>query len=107
MNKEKMIVIDIYADTTGQYSEDECQYCNCASVQIPERIVRQWYEENFGKEEKLYFCGDEFENTFETWLKEVYTCDDTDGLYDFSVSHGFTPVCGRTCDDWSWFREEE
>lgn len=101
--KEKMIYVDIYADTTGQYSEDEVFYCNCVSVQIPERIVRLWYEENFGQEEKLYFCGDPFENTFETWLKEVYTCDDTDGLYQFSVKHGYCPVCGRNCDDWNWY----
>ena len=117
--KEKMIYVDIYADTTGQYSEDEVFYCNCVSVQIPERIVRLWYEENFGQEEKLYFCGAPFENTFqeeklyfcgapfentfETWLKEVYTCDDTDGLYQFSVEHGYCPVCGRKCDGWIWY----
>lgn len=103
MKEKKMIAIDIYADSTGEYSEADCIYCNCVSVQIPEEIVHGWYEENFGQEEKLDFCGIEFENTFETWLKEVYTCDDTDGLYSYSIAHGFTPVCGHDCDDWTWF----
>ena len=107
METEKLLNIDIYADSTGQYSEEETYACNCVSVRIPEDIVRRWYEENIGQEEKLYFFGIEYENTFETWLKEVYTCDDTDGLYQYSVEHGYRPNCGRICDGLKWYEQEE
>ena len=93
--KEKLIYVDIYADTTGQYSEDEVLRCNCVSVQIPEKIVRLWFEE---KASERYA----WEVTFEEWLRDYYTCDDTDGLYQFSVEHGYTPVCGHKCNDWCW-----
>jgi hypothetical protein len=94
--KEKLIYVDIYADTTGQYTEAEIIRCNCVSVQIPERIVRQWFEE---KAKPNYDWGPDFKE----WLKDLYTCDDTDGLYQFSVDHGYCPICGRKCDDCHWF----
>lgn len=93
--KEKMIYVDIYADTTGQYTEDEVLRYNCVSVQIPERIVRLWFEE---KAKPNY----DWEPDFEEWFKDFYTCDDTDGLYQFSVQCGYTPVCGHKCNDWYW-----
>lgn len=99
MNEEKMIAIDIYADTTGQYSEDEIFYCNTVEVRIPEQIVRDWFEENC-RDVTDFEC---YEPTFESWLKNVYTCDDTDGLYSYSKERGYTPVCGRKCNDWAWY----
>ena len=94
--KEKLIYVEIYADTTGQYSEDEVLRCNCVRVQIPERIVRFWFEE---KAKTNY----DWEPDFEEWLKVLYICDDTDGLYQFSVQRGYTPVCGHKCNDLYWY----
>ena len=94
--EEKLIYVDIYADSTGQYSEDEVFRCNCVSVQVPERIVKLWFEEEV---EAAY----EWRITFDEWLRDYYTCDDTDGLYQFSVEHGYCPVCGRKCDGWIWY----
>jgi hypothetical protein len=94
--KEKLISVFIYADTTGQYTEAEIIRCNCVRVQIPERIVRIWFEEKA----KRYYA---WRPDFEEWLKVLYICDDTDGLYQFSVQRGYTPVCGQKCNDLYWY----
>lgn len=93
MDDERLLYIDIYADTTGQYTEEEVFFCNCVRVAIPEWIIKGWF----------YGMSGEQETTFEKWYSEIYTCDDTDGLYSYAVERGFTPACGRNCDGWTWY----
>lgn len=96
--------ICIYADQTGQYTEDEIYKCNCVVVDIPEEIIREWYERNI--KECVEECIEEgVEPSFENWYKAAYTSDSTDGLYDFAVQRGFTPVCGKKCNGWEWVEE--
>lgn len=88
----KMIVIGMYADQTGLYTEDELARDNWCELEIPERIVRQWYEVNNLAKETADELGIPIEEaTFERWLNEVSNGDDTDGLFQFSVDNGYTP----------------
>ena len=82
---EKMLAVTVYADTTGLFTEEQINWLldgpsvwgNICDILVPESIVREWYEK---------YCADDDEaDTFEKWFKEVYTCDDTDGLHEFAA----------------------
>lgn len=89
------MLIDIYADTTGHYSEDDIKYANVTRVDFPDEIVKEYYDT----------LGENYE--FDQWVNEIYECDDVDGLYDFALSKGFMPVFGRCCNGWIWYVDEE
>ncbi len=94
---EKVIPVCIYCSSTGLFSEEE--YCteNLTDMMFPEWIVREWYKEN--EKECIKDCEAEHETPcFENWIKDSYTADSTDGLYDFAVEKGFNPFFGG-CDD--------
>ena len=95
--------IYVYADTTNQYTDGECNYCNCVLIDIPENIIREWYNEKECFKDFLNSDYSYLEPSFENWYNAVYTCDSTDGLYEFAIEKGVTPVCGRKCDGWSWY----
>lgn len=76
----KKIEVDVYCDSTGLFSEHECDIDNGCCMLFDEEIVRLWFVQN------------EFEGSYKTWLSDEYTCDDTDGLYHFAVEHGCHPV---------------
>lgn len=103
-----MVSIEIYADSTGQYTDCECNYCNCVEIEIPKSIVKDWFnQEIYGSfftilDDEEY--QDDTEILFDTWLGYYYTCDDTDGLYQFAVEHGYTPICGKNCNGIVWYR---
>ena len=100
--KDKLMKVTMYADQTGQYTEDEIMWCNCVEVEIPESILREFYEEMGCA---IDFTGDysDIEPSFENWIHCVYDNDSTEGLYDFAVQRGFMPICGKNCDDWTWY----
>ena len=87
-----MIEVCIYCDSTDLYTEEEIETENLCYLEFPEKIVREWY-----KQSEQLFVSDtarelripESEATFEKWLADVYTADDTDGLYDFARAKGF------------------
>lgn len=86
------MIIGMYADQTGQFTEEEIAFDNWCEVDIPKEILRKWYEENNLAEETAYELKKPIEDvTFEDWYNEVSYGDDTDGLYDYSVKHGFVP----------------
>ena len=92
----KLIEIGIYADQTGLYTEDELALDNWCELEIPEWIVRQWYEANDLAKETADELGIPIEEaTFERWLNEVSNGDDTDGLYLYSIANGYTPKRGE------------
>jgi hypothetical protein len=96
MKEEKTIVIGMYADQTGLYTEDELAWDNWCELEIPEWIVRQWYEANDLAKETADELGIPIEEaTFERWLNEVSNGDDTDGLYLYSIANGYTPKRGE------------
>lgn len=96
MNKknenEKLIPVCVYCSSTGLFSEEECYLENLTDMMFPEWIVREWYKEN--KKDFIEECKSDSlkEPCFETWLNEVYTADDTDGLYEFAVEKGYDPI---------------
>jgi len=102
IKEDRPMKVTMYADQTGQYTEDEIMWCNCVEVEIPESILREFYEEMGCA---IDFTGDysDIEPSFENWIHCVYDNDSTEGLYDFAVQRGFTPICGKNCDDWTWY----
>lgn len=76
------IEVTIYCDTTGLFSEAECNRDNMCEMMFEESIVEQWFEEK---------VSPHVDYGFEQWFTEEYTCDDTDGLYDYAVSNGYHP----------------
>ena len=55
---------------------------NMIEIEFPRSIVEAWY--NLDPDS---FSGKDFDD----WFFNESTADDTDGLYDFAVEHGFTP----------------
>ena len=107
MKEEKMIVIGMYADQTGLYTEDELSKDNWCDLYIPERIVRQWYEENDLAKETAKELGIPIEEaTFERWLNEVCWGEDTDGLFQFALDNGSLPITGVNKPDYVFYRDE-
>lgn len=99
MKSTKLFLIMIYRDSTGLFSKTECDNNNLMEMLIPEWILQEWYkknEKNFIKE-----CEENSLNVpcFRTWITEVYTADDTDGLYNFSVQNGCEPRFGIDIDN--------
>lgn len=92
MKNEKQLAVCIYKDSTDLFTEKAMVNSNLCDMLFPEQIVRAWYkahEEDFIEECKENSLK---EPCFKTWLNEVYTADDTDGLYDFAVELGFQPT---------------
>lgn len=91
MNK---IYIDVYADSTGLFTEEFLNhlYINMITLEISREIAFDFFKQ---------YCLDDFktdedlsdEAFFEDWLME-YTCDDTEGLYQYVVMKmgGIAPV---------------
>jgi len=90
-NNEKLIPVCIYCDSTGLFSETECNVDNLTDMLFPGSIINEWYKEN----EKVLApeCKAEgYKPNAYNWYTEVYTADDTIGLYDFAVAKGYDPV---------------
>lgn len=105
-----MRYVTVYADSTGLFSEDECNYDNLCEVCFPEEIVIEWYNENKNA------CDEDTsrdlrklisECTYEDWINDVYTADGTDGLYEFALKRGFD--CGLGINDHSYvfYRDDD
>lgn len=87
----KLIPVTIYCDSTGLFSEAECNTDNLTDMLFPGSIINEWYKEN----EKVLApeCKAEgYEPNAYNWYTEIYTADDTIGLYDFAVAKGYDPV---------------
>ena len=92
-----MLSMCIYADSTGLFSESECDRDNLVDMKFPEEIVRKYYEkyeEDFIGETSYELDKPEEECTFKDWVEAVYTAEDTDELYDFAVENGCVPCFG-------------
>lgn len=77
-----MLEMLLYADTTGFYTDEEINANhgdNMAYGKFPREIVERYFK-------TLDYPEDV---TFEKWLQEIYTCDDTDDLIPFAKEHGY------------------
>ena len=97
MKNTELIPITIYCDSTGLFSEKECDTNNLTDMLFPVWIVEAWYKENEQNciEECLEIgeCLEEkVEPNFYNWYTSAYTATSTDGLYDFAVAKGYNPI---------------
>lgn len=93
-NKNKMIYITMYADDTGLFSEYECNRDNTVGFDVPRWILEDWYKQYEELNKDSTMCEldvSEEEATFDRWIKEVCTCDDFIGFYEFCLIKGFVP----------------
>lgn len=88
--KNELIPVCIYCDSTGLFSEEEYYSENLTDMMFPAWIVNEWYKKN-EKDFALECEAEGYKANIYNWYTEVYTADDTDGLYDFAVQKGFDP----------------
>jgi len=87
--RDKLIPVCIYCDSTGLYTQEECESDNLTELDFPEWIVRKWFDENIAPAFPETTETGSQRITFDEWYEDLYTADDTDGLYDFAYHHGF------------------
>lgn len=86
---DEMLEVTIYKDTVTPYmsvydmDEDDPFFDdNLIEIEFPRSIVEAWYNQ----------CPEDFSGEdFDDWFNNESTADETCGLYDFAVEHGFTP----------------
>lgn len=98
MKNIKPIPVCVYCDSTGLFSETECNNSNLTEMLFPVWIVEAWYKKN--EKTCIEECKAEgFEPNFDNWFNKVCTADSTDGLYDFSIQNGYEPRFGIRIDN--------
>lgn len=104
--RNEMIYITMYADDSGLFSEDECNYDNTVGFDVPRWILEDWYkqDEETNKKETMNELGvPEKEATFDRWIEEVYTHDGFIGFYDFCLIKGYVP---NIIDDYEYIKDK-
>ena len=85
LEKENMMCVTIYADTTRQFTDEEIEqlqnefWGQMLDIPVPYELMREWFCED----------GKYTEEEFRTWFYEESTADDADGLYDWLVAHNY------------------
>lgn len=103
----KFEYVIMYADTTGLFTDEQCDIDNLVEIKFPVDILRKWYEENDLARQTAYEpCRPIEQVTFDDWLIEASTADDTIGLYDFSVKNGFTPGIKDVRTTYVFYRDD-
>lgn len=87
-NKEYCSV-DIYADSTGLFTDWFCNYTTNIVVARVERKVlfeyfKEYVEQDFRDEDEIDGNWDD-KKLFDEWITNYYTCDDVDTLYDWCL----------------------
>lgn len=91
------INVAIYCDTTGLFSEEECDMDNICYMMFEESIVEEWFEEKMAPD---------VDYGFEFWYTQEYDCDETDGLYEYAVSKGDHPYFDMDKPIYVFYRDE-
>jgi len=94
--------VTIFADSTGQYTEDECVNDNLVEIPVPNDLLYQWWIETcerFGPFEAEFMSDGQIpinEDGFKRWVWEESTAMDTewpccscDTLYDWLRDHNY------------------
>lgn len=76
---QDLVSICVYKDSTGRYSDEECNQDNTVDLQFPVRILWAWYNNMMERP-----C---VPDEFWYWLDEQSTADDTDGLVQFAEKY--------------------
>lgn len=88
----KMLEVCVYCDSTNMYTDEEINKDNLTYMLFPEKMVMAWYysrEKEFVEETAFELGISEEDCNFQRWFDDVYTADDTDGLYNFAKQRGF------------------
>ena len=88
--------ISVYKDTTGQYTDEECDEDNIVEIPVPADLLWQWWLEclEFDRDPRW---NDEPEGGWDEptrddlnrWVYKEYTCDDTYMLIDWLKEHNY------------------
>ena len=81
MERNHMICVPVYADSTGEYTDEECNFDNCVEIPVPEHLMLQFFSDigyPMTKEE------------LDKWQWKESTCDDTVYLINWLVAHNYT-----------------
>ena len=92
--------VTIYADTTGQFTEEEIEQMQNSNwgqmieIPVPADLLKQWWDDclEFDREygdEPEDGWGEVTDDDFWRWYKEESTADDCDSLYDWLVDHNY------------------
>lgn len=78
-----MMMVCVYADTTGLYTPDEIDECNLAYLLFPEAIMDEWFHTR---------CAENYPFGWTTtdWVKHN-AAEDSIGLCNFARKRGFEP----------------
>ncbi len=86
------MILTVYADATGLFTEEECDIENLCEIEVPEQIILDYY-----RTYKTYCDADclveGFSPSFHNWYYEVYTANITDDFLNFAaVKYNYKPV---------------
>ena len=93
---KKLLPVTIYADTTGQFTDEECDRDNTVEILVPRDLLYQWFVETCQNDGPFFeeFTGTDpipvTERGFLKWVYAESTADDTVELYHWLNVHGFT-----------------
>lgn len=98
---ERLLPVPIYADTTGQYTEDDLDameflpFGQVLEIPVPESLLKAWWYEclQFDREESCQEPEGGWppvtDDDFYAWVFEESTADDCDSLYDWLTDHNY------------------
>ena len=97
-DKENMLCVTIYADTTGQYTDEEIEafesefWGQMLDIPVPEDLLFCWWMDD-QINNKVHWGTHAWESAdyeeFKRWFHEESTADDTDTLYKWLVAHNY------------------
>lgn len=101
--RNEMMVITVYAEDTGLFSEEECNWDNTTTLEVPKWVLEEWYkkhEEEFKEETSEWTKIPEEEVTFRDWINEGCTCNDFIEFWNFCIIKGIIPnISASEIDD--------
>jgi len=87
MNEKSLVWVTIYRDNIPGWPAEACETDNLCEIPVPIGILRRWYR----NEIMPAWDGALTIYDFDTWYRDLYTADDTDGLFRYAEEHGYYP----------------
>ena len=90
----EMVDVTVYCDSSGLFSEEECEQDNLCELAFPLVLLREYYDQNrqaYENEQIAHLKCRPEECSFEAWLEDAYTADSTDALCDYARQRQFYP----------------
>lgn len=88
--------VSVYKDSTGQYTDKECDDDNVVEIPVPENLLWQWWLEclEFDRDPRWNKepddgWGEVTRDDLIRWVYHESTCDDTYMLYEWLCYHNY------------------